>query len=159
LVLRRARNIGLNLGLGKAQNTTKVDHTGFDVDGRRWHKIFGGSFGKAPAGLAGIFDQYDFYAQGGGVTSPDQISPTSLPDGPQAKGVRAGAGLTEVPSFAFPPVPYARGGASSDTVPAMLTPGEFVISRPAVETITRNFGGGFLDAVNQMRVAPGVVAA
>lgn len=42
---------------------------------------------------------------------------------------------------------YARGGLSpSDTVPALLTPGEFVVNRRAVQ----RFGVGFFDAINRM---------
>jgi TP901 family phage tail tape measure protein len=55
---------------------------------------------------------------------------------------------------------YAKGGpAGSDTVPAFLTPGEYVIKPAAVDAISHKFGGGFLDAVNQMRLAPGALAS
>lgn len=47
---------------------------------------------------------------------------------------------------------YAKGG---DVVPAMLTPGEFVFTPPAVQAIERLFGGGFLPAMNAMRIDPG----
>jgi len=42
---------------------------------------------------------------------------------------------------------YRRGGLSkSDTVPAMLTPGEFVVNRDAVA----RYGAGFFDAINNL---------
>ena len=42
---------------------------------------------------------------------------------------------------------YRRGGLSkSDTVPAMLTPGEFVVSRDAVA----RYGAGFFEAINNL---------
>jgi phosphotransferase system HPr-like phosphotransfer protein len=41
---------------------------------------------------------------------------------------------------------YARGGAASDTVPAMLTPGEFVVNRDAVA----RYGAGFFEAINNL---------
>ncbi|MGY6217828.1 hypothetical protein ACW73L_21925 [Methylolobus aquaticus] len=44
---------------------------------------------------------------------------------------------------------YARGGiAGSDTVPALLTPGEFVVSKSAVGRL----GVGFLEALNNLSV-------
>jgi TP901 family phage tail tape measure protein len=49
--------------------------------------------------------------------------------------------------------PFASGGGSSDTVPAMLTPGEFVVSKPAVDRM----GVGMLHAINQMRLPPEAV--
>jgi len=39
---------------------------------------------------------------------------------------------------------FANGGSSTDTQPAMLTPGEFVVSRPAVDRV----GTAFLNRVN-----------
>jgi lambda family phage tail tape measure protein len=44
------------------------------------------------------------------------------------------------------------GSGTSDTVPAMLTPGEYVIRREAV----RRFGIGLLDAINGLRLPPGI---
>ncbi|WP_042427282.1 tape measure protein [Comamonas granuli] len=42
---------------------------------------------------------------------------------------------------------YRRGGlAKSDTVPAMLTPGEFVVNRQAVS----RYGAGFFEAINNL---------
>lgn len=62
----------------------------------------------------------------------------------------AGLKGRSAPGFARP---FAAGGASSDTVPAMLTPGEFVVRKSAVD----HFGPDFLDAINQMRVSPGAL--
>lgn len=46
------------------------------------------------------------------------------------------------------PVGKADGGAMSDTVPAMLTPGEFVVNRSAVQ----RYGAGLFAALNAMAV-------
>ena len=48
----------------------------------------------------------------------------------------------------------AAGGSSTDTVPAMLTPGEFVIRKSAVD----RFGVGLLNAVNSMRIPRDMLA-
>lgn len=53
---------------------------------------------------------------------------------------------------------YAEGGAV-DTVPAILTPGEFVFNPQAVAHITRAFGGGFLPALNAMRLDADILGA
>lgn len=48
---------------------------------------------------------------------------------------------------------FAGGGpVGTDTIPAWLTPGEHVLNPPAVQFAARMFGGGFLDAVNNMQV-------
>ena len=47
----------------------------------------------------------------------------------------------------------ARRG--TDTIPAMLTPGEYVVNRRAVD----HFGTGLLHAVNQMRISPAALSA
>jgi TP901 family phage tail tape measure protein len=44
---------------------------------------------------------------------------------------------------------FAKGGATTDTVPALLTPGEFVFSKPAVDRI----GVNKLHAINDGKVA------
>ena len=51
---------------------------------------------------------------------------------------------------------FYRGGglARSDTVPAMLTPGEYVVNR---ETVAR-FGSGFFEALNQLALPAHAVA-
>jgi hypothetical protein len=123
VVLTRARNIGLNLGF------SRNEHDGFDVDGRKYHPVAPAS---PPPGLAdaGRFFDYEFYAKGG---------PAGIPHNPASLA-------TPLRRF------YAAGGASSDTVHAMLTPGEHVMSRPAVERITGLFGSGFLPALNDMKV-------
>lgn len=95
-VLRRARGIGLNLGISRGE------HTGFDVDGRKWHKA---GTARGPDGLAGLGYVWEFYNRGG-----------------SAKG--------------------------TDTVPAMLTPGEWVINRRAVQ----HFGAGFFERLNSLRL-------
>ena len=46
---------------------------------------------------------------------------------------------------------FASGGRV-DSVHAMLTPGEVVINPPAVASIARRFGSGFLPALNAMRI-------
>jgi TP901 family phage tail tape measure protein len=53
------------------------------------------------------------------------------------------------------PVGFANGGlvGSTDTVPAMLTAGEFVMSKPAVQ----QYGLGALNALNQGNAATGTV--
>ena len=51
---------------------------------------------------------------------------------------------------------FARGGiASSDTVPALLTPGEFVVNRATVS----KFGVGFFEAINGMKAPTQALAA
>jgi hypothetical protein len=50
---------------------------------------------------------------------------------------------------------YAKGGgAGGDTVPALLTPGEWVIPKPAVQRL----GSRFLEALNNARIAPSFFA-
>jgi len=50
---------------------------------------------------------------------------------------------------------YRRGGlAKSDTVPAMLTPGEFVVNRQAVA----RYGAGFFEAINNLSAPAQVLA-
>lgn len=46
---------------------------------------------------------------------------------------------------------FAGGGSvgTADTVPAMLTPGEWVLNPPAVQQVMKLFGGGFLDDLNK----------
>lgn len=46
------------------------------------------------------------------------------------------------------PSHYAEGGSPADTVPAMLTPGEYVVNRASVN----KFGVGFFDAINCMKL-------
>lgn len=47
---------------------------------------------------------------------------------------------------------FAAGGSAKDTVPAMLTPGEYVLQPSAVAKVSRMFGGSFLPALNAGRV-------
>lgn len=69
------------------------------------------------------------------------------------------AGITQARAFGVPSVVgekllgwlfLNRGGQArgTDTVPAMLTPGEWVIRKPAVD----HFGAGLLHAINGMRI-------
>jgi len=69
------------------------------------------------------------------------------------------AGIMQARSFGVPSVVgeqllgwlfLNRGGPArgTDTVPAMLTPGEWVIRKPAVD----HFGAGLLSAINSMRI-------
>ncbi len=110
VLLNRARGIGLNL------RSPTGDMIGYDIDGRRWHKL---GFVNAPAGLAGGTGyNYDFYAQGGAA-----------------------------PALGLPPRRQA-GGGGTDSVPAMLTPGEWVINRERAQEL----GSGFMYAVNSMQV-------
>lgn len=51
------------------------------------------------------------------------------------------------------PKRFAQGGAASDTVPALLTPGEFVVRREAVQKL----GVGMLDAINNMKLPPSAI--
>jgi hypothetical protein len=41
------------------------------------------------------------------------------------------------------------GGGNVDTIPAMLTPGEYVVKPSAAQSLARMFGGGFLPALNE----------
>lgn len=65
-----------------------------------------------------------------------------------ALGLSPGAG-----SYSF----FAKGG-NVDSVPAMLTPGEFVFSPEAVSAISHRFGGEILPALNAMRVSSDFLA-
>lgn len=56
--------------------------------------------------------------------------------------------------FRNPLTGFALGGAAGDSVAAMLTPGEFVIRKPAAQ----RYGGRFLDAVNRMAIPRGLLA-
>ncbi|MEA5453578.1 hypothetical protein SPF06_02475 [Sinomonas sp. JGH33] len=77
----------------------------------------------------------------------DQINTTSSADGlfvgngsaPQA---HAHGGWISYLAAGGPANPYARG---TDTVPAMLTPGEFVVRRPSAQSV----GAGTLDYINR----------
>jgi TP901 family phage tail tape measure protein len=51
--------------------------------------------------------------------------------------------------------PFAEGGSSSDTVPAWLTPGEYVLQPKAASAL----GADLLHAVNSMRIAPSALRA
>ena len=71
------------------------------------------------------------------------------PDKSQADEIREFGGMTGAPISAdmLGFGQYSGGGMTpmgTDTVPAMLTPGEFVMSRGAVNT----FGSGFMEMIN-----------
>ena len=71
------------------------------------------------------------------------------PDKSQADEIRESGGMTGAPISAdmLGFGQYSGGGMTpmgTDTVPAMLTPGEFVMSRGAVNT----FGSGFMEMIN-----------
>ncbi|MEO8133679.1 MAG: hypothetical protein ABI831_06870, partial [Betaproteobacteria bacterium] len=70
--------------------------------------------------------------------------------GPGALYFRRNAELTRGRRFA--------AGGSVDTVPAMLTPGEYVFSPGAVDAISRMYGGGYLPALNALRVPSAFLA-
>jgi TP901 family phage tail tape measure protein len=97
-VLDTARAIGLNLGI------TRGMHTGFDIDGRKWHDE-GQVHGADTFGLGSLGHKFDFYRKGGDV--------------------------------------------GTDTVPAMLTPGEWVINRGAVS----KYGSSLMRALNSMSIS------
>lgn len=121
IILRRARGIGLNLGI------TTSTRQGFDVDGRRFHK----RAVKAPPGLGNPrLYSYEFYERGGVV----------------------GKMIDNARSIAAALRKFATGGSArgSDTVPAMLTPGEMVLKPKAVKVAEQRFGPGFLPALNNM---------
>jgi Phage-related minor tail protein len=62
----------------------------------------------------------------------------------------------KAPIAALPPTKKAAGGAAgSDTVNALLTPGEFVVSAPAVNAL----GSDFLHLLNKMQVSRGDLEA
>ena len=74
---------------------------------------------------------------------------------------RSAAGTKSLPSFeeflerynAASTRRFATGGGvGTDTVRALLTPGETVINPPAVRSIAARFGPGFLPALNDMRI-------
>ena len=68
------------------------------------------------------------------------------PDKSQADEIREFGGMTGAPISADM-LGFSGGGMApmgTDTVPAMLTPGEFVMSRGAVNT----FGSGFMEMIN-----------
>lgn len=60
-----------------------------------------------------------------------------------------------VMEFGIASLAFRRGGGGkwlgrgTDTVPAMLTPGEYVVSKPAVD----RYGSGLLHAINSMRIS------
>ncbi|CAK0766110.1 hypothetical protein CCP4SC76_440001 [Gammaproteobacteria bacterium] len=49
---------------------------------------------------------------------------------------------------------WRKGGSLTDTIPALLTPGEFVVNKSAVSKL----GVHFFDAINQMRIPAQAIA-
>lgn len=79
-------------------------------------------------------------------TKPEFTNAFNLPADPVS--APSAKGMTLLPILDF----LAGGGRVGDTIPAMLTPGEYVFRPEAVQAITRMFGGGMLPAMNAMRV-------
>jgi hypothetical protein len=68
-----------------------------------------------------------------GISSSDSIKNTQIPNVAKNAGLVFGAGMSRMYGGMIPKY-LARGGrVGSDTVPAMLTPGEFVMNRKATE--------------------------
>jgi hypothetical protein len=104
---------------------------------------------SAPGVTAGDFLWSDFLAavKSGAIGG---VGGGSVGAAPKVPGI-FGSGLSGF--FNVKPVRRAAGGAiGADTVPAMLTPGEYVLQPRAVESVSRLFGGGFLRALNAMRL-------
>jgi hypothetical protein len=87
--------------------------------------------------------------QEGGVVQPERNRPGEYPE------------LPDVPEVGAPPPQFVSGGAggdsrgttgewSTDTVPAELTPGEYVVPKPAVDAI----GAERLDAMSKAAIPP-----
>ena len=102
---------------------------------------FGGLFGKLKDGLGTIFK---------GLTT----NLGSLFSGGSGGGGGGIGGIAKMALSAFGfgfanggPVGFANGGSvgPTDTIPAMLTPGEFVMKKSAVE----KYGSGFLSSINE----------
>ena len=98
---------------------------------------FGNLFGGLKEGLGSIFK---------GLTT----NLGSLFTGGSGGGGIGGLFTTVLGAFGFAnggPVGFANGGSvgPTDTVPAMLTPGEFVMKKSAVE----KYGSGFLSSINE----------
>lgn len=92
--------------------------------------------------LASNYQLYRFY----GVTSTGTGEPTP----PSLKSFDQWVHMIEL-AKKFAAGGMARGG---DTVPAMLTPGEWIVPRQAAMNISKFFGGGFLPSLNAMRDPP-----
>ena len=88
-------------------------------------------------------------ATGGTVTRAgfDFFASIGLAKGGQVKGYASGGSISNSP------FPRPSSIPSSDTVPAWLTPGEFVLTLDAV----KRYGVGFLSALNNGMVDPGAI--
>jgi len=105
---------------------------------------FSDLFGGLKEGLSGIFK---------GLTTNLGSLFSGLGGGGGGGGI-GGIFSTVLGAFGFAnggPVGFANGGSvgSTDTIPAMLTPGEFVMKKAAVD----KYGSGFLSSINE-GVAP-----
>lgn len=101
---------------------------------------------KSAASMGANLPMIDFY---GKTSAPTRIDhePFSFADF-VAEWAGRGGGSIAVPRR------FAAGGGV-DSVPAYLTPGEYVLKPSAVSNVLKLFGGGFLDAMNSMRVPKG----
>lgn len=110
-------------------------------------------------GYRGALEEGKFYnvpvARGGSATGLD-VGPTKTSTAfedlvANLQGPEAVAALAKKRGV---PVKKALGGLI-DSIPALLTPGEFILQPQAVANVSRMFGGGFLDALNTMRIPKG----
>ena len=124
-------------GEGKGEGIfSKLKDTLMESFGRL-KTTFSDLFGGLKEGLGSIFK---------GLTT----NLGSLFTGGSGGGGIGGLFTTVLGAFGFAnggPVGFANGGSvgSTDTVPAMLTPGEFVMKKSAVE----KYGSGFLSSINE----------
>jgi hypothetical protein len=87
-------------------------------------------FGSAPTSLKQIQDQWPFdFNQPSLITSPTRTSSSILARGNKLDAIATFAQGGIVPKY-FADGGFARG---TDTIPAMLTPGEFIMSKYAVD--------------------------
>ena len=104
-----------------------------------------GSLGDTPGSNVGIAQQAISSIQTKGlgnlsVNNTDVAASTALDVIKNARIQHYSQPLQRIAPRRF----MANGGSSTDTQPAMLTPGEFVVSKPAVDRV----GTAFLDRVN-----------
>jgi hypothetical protein len=90
--------------------------------------------------IQAVFAAIPFYAKGGMVKG--------YADGGKVQGFAQGGSASSLRTFQ-----KAHNIPKSDTVPAMLTPGEFVLVPNAV----KKYGAGFLSALNNGLIDPGAI--